>query len=364
MEKRIRGGKSSVVRVLRDRCGLKASPLLGSLAGRKSAFTMAEILLSLTIIGVVAAITLPSLTGNINERTWNTQRKALFARMSQAISLMDSIRGYGNVVVAVPPDPWFFGHYSVNGTTEAFLTAGLAKVFKLNNICDSTHIMDCGMPNEIINLAGSKMQINSMHNYCDIHHGYSSVCGNPTLNGDLAAFETQNGESVLAWYNPVCMDFLSAGAKMAGGTGHMNAASPLSVMCVNFIYDLNGKKGPNTVNKDVGVMTVFYPTDPVVVAPVFASKNASDGGISYSQIGRICSQQGEDWRPPNKEELMSMHINYKFIEPTLYGGNYFYWYSSSKCTTSSGQICHWDLWGPSYLYANTSNDGALRCVKR
>ena len=46
------------------------------------AFTMAEILLSLTIIGVVAAITLPSLTGNINERTWNTQRKALYARMS------------------------------------------------------------------------------------------------------------------------------------------------------------------------------------------------------------------------------------------------------------------------------------------
>ena len=35
-------------------------------------FTMAEILLSLTIIGVVAAITLPSLMANINERTWNT----------------------------------------------------------------------------------------------------------------------------------------------------------------------------------------------------------------------------------------------------------------------------------------------------
>ena len=45
-------------------------------SGQKCAFTMAEILLSLTIIGVVAAITLPSLTGNINERTWNTQRKA------------------------------------------------------------------------------------------------------------------------------------------------------------------------------------------------------------------------------------------------------------------------------------------------
>ena len=62
---------------------------------KKTAFTMAEILLSLTIIGVVAAITLPSLTGNINERTWNTQRKALYSRMSQAIALMDSIKGYG-----------------------------------------------------------------------------------------------------------------------------------------------------------------------------------------------------------------------------------------------------------------------------
>ena len=63
---------------------------------RKAAFTMAEILLSLTIIGVVAAITLPSLTGNINERTWNTQRKALYSRLSQAVALMPSVRGYGN----------------------------------------------------------------------------------------------------------------------------------------------------------------------------------------------------------------------------------------------------------------------------
>ena len=61
------------------------------------AFTMAEILLSLTIIGVVAAITLPSLTGNINERTWNTQRKALYARFSQAIALMPALNGYGTL---------------------------------------------------------------------------------------------------------------------------------------------------------------------------------------------------------------------------------------------------------------------------
>ena len=66
--------------------------------GCKLAFTMAEILISLTIIGVIAAITLPSLQANINEKTWATQRKALYNRMSQAISLMDSLNGYGVVM--------------------------------------------------------------------------------------------------------------------------------------------------------------------------------------------------------------------------------------------------------------------------
>ena len=89
---------------------------------RAVGFTMAEILLSLTIIGVVAAITLPSLTGNINERTWNTQRKALYARMSQAIPLMGSVNGYA--------------------TAETFVTAGLSKVLKINNICDHDHLED------------------------------------------------------------------------------------------------------------------------------------------------------------------------------------------------------------------------------
>ncbi len=97
-------------------------------------FTMAEFLLSLTIIGVVAAITLPSLMANINERTWNTQRKALYARLSQAIAMMPQLNGYGEYegtntdgVVSATKDT----------AAEAFLTEGLSKVLKINNICDA-----------------------------------------------------------------------------------------------------------------------------------------------------------------------------------------------------------------------------------
>ena len=104
------------------------------------AFTMAEILLSLTIIGVVAAITLPSLTGNINERTWNTQRKALYARFSQAIALMPSLNGYGTLTEESSAG----ASDGVDTAAETFVTAGLSKVLKINNICDSEHIEDCG----------------------------------------------------------------------------------------------------------------------------------------------------------------------------------------------------------------------------
>ena len=99
------------------------------------AFTMAEILISLTIIGIIAVITLPSLRANINEKAWVTQRKALHSRMSQALLLMGNINGYGNY-----SGTYNSGNGSVTVTqdtaAETFVTEGLSKVFKINNICD------------------------------------------------------------------------------------------------------------------------------------------------------------------------------------------------------------------------------------
>ena len=101
---------------------------------RKSnkAFTMAEILLSLTIIGVVAAITLPSLTGNINERTWNTQRKALYARMSQAMALMPALNGFGSTTYTES------GSISDDTAGQAFVTE-LGNVLKINDFTGDTY---------------------------------------------------------------------------------------------------------------------------------------------------------------------------------------------------------------------------------
>ena len=275
------------------------------LVGLRSAFTMAEILLSLTIIGVVAAITLPSLTGNINERTWNTQRKALDARMSQAIALMPALNGYGTLTEDEN------GSVTEDTAAETFVTAGLSKVLKINNICDYEHLEDCGLPAKITPLVGSGSflleDIVDLTSYNYMFDG--SFSGNDgksdwsasyhQTNTKAAAFETANGESILVHYNPLCV------SRTATTTSYYS--QPL--MCANFIYDLNGNKGPNTVGKDIGFMSVLYPSDSVVVAPVPYNREKTIVAPQY-EAQKECKNIDSELRMPNIAELSSMFYNW------------------------------------------------------
>ena len=270
--------------------------LIFGLMARRIAFTMAEILLSLTIIGVVAAITLPSLTGNINERTWNTQRKALFARMSQAVSLMPALNGYGISTSGTSS--------AVDTATETFITAGLSKVLKINNVCDAEHVADCGIPSTITPMDGSQpIQVSEYLTFAD----YIGASGGASFipdsqNTKAAALETANGESILVYYYPYC--------KVNEWYYNENSTDypqPYDKTCVNFVYDLNGTKGPNTMGKDVGFITVFNPYDPIVVAPMPLSSNA--GRAKQTDASALCTQQDSESRLPNREELAAMFVN-------------------------------------------------------
>ena len=286
---------------------------------------MAEILLSLTIIGVVAAITLPSLTGNINERTWNTQRKALYSRLSQAVSLMPQIRGYGSVAQDTGSPVYGYGYtgitkYKSENATETFVANGLAKVLKLNNICDADHLGDCGIPNVILPLArnyGSgcsvsavKIETSTLKTIAGLNQAYEEGACEMQIRLDTkaAAFETANGESVLVHYNPLC--YPHHDRVQTNGI----ILQPLLTMCANFIYDLNGKKGPNTIGKDIGFMSLFYPSDSKLVSPVPVKHKVEK--MSYDSAQRFCKSVSDNGRIPNLEEMASMTVNMKFMSIT------------------------------------------------
>ena len=265
---------------------------------------MAEILLSLTIIGVVAVITLPSLTGNINERTWNTQRKALYARMSQAIALMPSVNGYGKFVVETDSS----GSTSIVEDTaaEAFVTEGLSKVLKINNICDAEHLQDCGISSKITTSDGSIISLPLT--FLELgKSGYSLWNGQKTK---AAAFETQNGESIAVYYNPYCKGDWKKEARWRDYVG--------GDFCANFVFDLNGNKGPNTVGKDIGIMSVLYSTDSSVVMPVPFVR--SPQGRTYYDSKKACKELGENHRQATLDEVGAIYVNQKLMGATVFSG--------------------------------------------
>ncbi len=280
----------------------------------EQAFTMAEILLSLTIIGVVAAITLPSLTGNINERTWNTQRKALYARFSQAISLMPALNGYGTLTQDAD------GNVTEDTAAETFVTGGLSKVLKVNNICDSEHLSDCGIPTSLTNFQGSKVEPipKAMSTLYDKFVGYSYEHAvnikYSQIDTKAAAFETANGESILVYYNPSCSTNFEINP--GGGYNYMQGK-----MCVNFVYDLNGTKGPNTFGKDIGFMTAFYSIDPILVAPMPTRQVDTNSG-AYNTAVSFCRDLDDGGRIPSMEEMAALEFNNKLFAHTNYGTCY------------------------------------------
>jgi len=267
--------------------------------GSRLAFTMAEILLSLTIIGVIAAITLPSLTGNINERTWATQKKALYARMSQAFPLLDSINTYDDA--------------------ESFIAGALNTVTKINNVCSQENIEDCGINKDMVGtLKGGTLSAfpSLWTDLCladvDLPEDYTpdgatdeekaanqakdQADANKAGYGKYtAAFETGNGESIVLYYNPNCIPDQETAPKDLNEDW-------FKYVCVNMIYDLNNNKGPNTVGKDIGFMTVFYPTDSVVVSTVPDVSETTTPNCRSSEF-----------RVPNKFETISMQTNYALI---------------------------------------------------
>ena len=227
-----------------------------------------------------------------------------FPGFSQAIALMPALNGYGTLT----EDSSSGASDAVDTAAETFVTDGLSKVLKINNICDSEHLEDCGIVDKFTNFAGSVVEsfpktLKELNILFTEDISTPAVPGvifkNPqaNINTKVAAFETANGESVAVFYNPQCQPAMSENS----------AYYVMPKMCANFIYDLNGNKGPNTVGKDIGFMSILYPTDSFVVAPVVLSRSSNvmdkDAAVSY------CRNLDSESRLPTTYELMSMVYN-------------------------------------------------------
>ena len=189
----------------------------------KCAFTLAEVLITLAIIGVVAALTIPTLMTNIQNRVkisrvQNIKHK--FSRSTDVMMSLTTLNGYSSTMAFVE---------------ELQNHLGIAK------ICDNNHIRDCWSSDEvIIDTNGKTWDISktktaeTLQMKDDEYHQYDDTVG----------IITKDGTPMILSYDLKCnID------KYQTITWNNDQSS--TVGCIAAVFDWNNQKEPNELGKDV-----------------------------------------------------------------------------------------------------------------
>ncbi len=310
--------------------------ILGKLRKNVKAFTLVEVLVALTVIGIVAAMTYPTLQPKVQELMFRVHKKVLHTRVAQAMSLINSLKDYSSGVE-------FLDKYRDH--------------VKLHMVCEGDKFHACDLPRVFTALDGNIYRMPRKWSelapelvetyYEDSETG--SVYENYQDDFDSIAFITDNQESVNLFYNTSCSTM-----ELKDNPEYFLANS----VCINMIFDLNGSKPPNIVGQDIGFITVFKPVESMVVAPVPYLEDVI-GQASSVTSAKACHVQKNTLRVPTDYELASMYVNKKFLG--FSGGNY--WSSTLHSTDNA-----WYLWSDTGMMMrepfDRSVEMALRCVAR
>ncbi len=235
-------------------------------------FTLAEVLITLAIVGVVAAMTIPTLIAKINEKVTENQKKVFEAKVLKGLNLTRTAGELNNT-------------YS---STEDFLRNGLGKHLKMTKICDASHTRDC-VPYDTILYTTSDNKEDSV-DVKDIDT--AEELGKTEDEGykDIASFVMGDGTVVIATYKQDC---LVDEGKLDRDIGE----NP----CFAGIYDLNGTRKPNKMGKDLLTFnaTLNIKKGSAVLATLGGVKIISNAAVPTSVTKAECEELKANGYPIN-----------------------------------------------------------------
>ena len=183
----------------------------------KNAFTLAEVLITLGIIGIVSAMTIPTLIQNYNERVWKTAAEVFNRKLESSLKVMNSQSSLAGF-----------------SSTEDFVKE-LSKHFKTNKICQNDELLDCfpeyvywgsgdSSPEEI-----DMKEIKTSKNF-----------GQNNWNTNIISVLFANGVSAMIAYNPTTTCIQDPYSNQIKGED-----------CLAILFDTSAFKNPNTSGKDL-----------------------------------------------------------------------------------------------------------------
>ena len=245
------------------------------------AFTLAEVLITLGIIGVVAALTLPPLIKNINDKEYSTARKRVLSTIGEAVRRQAVV-----------------GELKYANNAEDYVENYLKTQLKIIKTCDNEHLNECGIEtgeNQIFNLIGQKTTMPTK--ISDLATGIATNGNSLKGKGDEKSYGLilQNGYSINLFYNPNCMSNISGYAQDS--------------VCVNAIYDINGLSKPNQVGQDIGFVSILYPgVESIALAPEILRQTPYNSMYSNN----FCTNP-KGYSLPTLNEAKAIYFNSKIL---------------------------------------------------
>ena len=188
----------------------------------KVAFTLAEVLITLGIIGIVAALTLPAFISNVQgriqaKRVENINQK--LSKVTDKMAVQSGLIGY--------PD------------TMAFVQE-MKKHMSIAKVCDNSHLSECWGTTEVDVGKDKPWEISK-----------TKTAKNLKINSDnwadTVGIVTADGTPMILSYDKECnFDVNNTGLQFDKSSGKSN-----SLACISGVFDWNGGAKPNKLGDDV-----------------------------------------------------------------------------------------------------------------
>lgn len=195
----------------------------GTFHSPRLGFTLAEVLITLTILGLVAALTIPELVKNMNNYAFGKAKEVTLMKIKEATNQMKS-----NDVLA--------GY-----TTNASFLNEFQKYMKVSKTCDSSNLTNCFAPKFKLD-SGTEILTNTLVAGTNLDPN--------NITGSTVALMLANGTSVLL--------SLRDATKVGTDCDRIDPVNNTSdtTSCLSFLYDINGFGSPNILGRDIGYVSV------------------------------------------------------------------------------------------------------------
>ena len=195
-------------------------------SNNKIAFTLAEVLITLGIIGVVSAMTIPTLVSNFKQRSYDTASNTFTRKLGESLKLMNL-------------DSNLAGHK----TTAEFVNA-LSKNIKIVKICPSEKLKECFASQFSTNTDTFKTEELKQAKNLNQNGEYGTETVGVVFADGVSALIAYNKNAKQDPFNNRIVNITS------NGNGLKNRTIGLSTDALAILYDVSGSNDINTYATD------------------------------------------------------------------------------------------------------------------